>query len=179
MKDFKRLFSVCTFLVIALAANQAFTQTAASKGIVLDNRTTKPSDQDLNIRAYIELLRSDVRSQATNIVQEVMKLSDEDGEKFWPIYREYELELSKQGDRKLALIKEYTQKYDSMTDEIADKLVRGTFELEQARQELKKRYYERIKQALSAKLAARFLQVNNQILMLVDLQIASSLPVVE
>ena len=179
MNRLRLLFVTCAVVGLSLAANQAIAQTAARKPVVLDNRPTKTSDQDLNIRAYIELLRSDVRAQATSIVQEIMKLSDSDGQKFWPIYREYEFELSKQGDKRLALIKEYTDKYDSISDETADKLVGATFELEQARLDLKKRYYERIKQALSAKMAARFLQVNNQILMLIDLQIASSLPVIE
>ncbi len=38
------------------------------------------------------------------------------------------------------------------------------------------RYYERFKSVLPAKTAARFLQVEHQILLLMDLQIAASLP---
>jgi hypothetical protein len=179
MKHMKRLFVTCIFLVAALAGTQAFPQAATKKPAPKESTTAQPSNQDLNIRAYIELLRSDVRSQATAIVQEIMQLDESDGAKFWPIYREYELDLSKQGDRRFALIKEYSDNYRAMSDDTADKLVLRTFELEQARLELKKKYYERFKTALSAKTAARFLQVNNQILMLIDLQIASSLPVVQ
>jgi hypothetical protein len=174
----KRSYVAGVILVLALAGIQSFAQTAARKSAI-EIKPTQATDQDLNIRAYIELLRSDVRSQATAIVQDLMQLTESEGNKFWPIYREYELELSKQGDRKLELIKQYADKYESMSDEIADKLMLQAFELEQARLELKKRYYERIKTALSAKTAARFLQINNQILMLIDLQIASSLPVVK
>ncbi len=180
MNHRKRLLITCILLTMVLIACQAFSQTAAKKPAPKQApAATQPSDQELNIRAYIELLRSDVRSEATAIIQEMMQLSESEGDKFWPIYREYELELSKQGDKKVALIKEYSENYQSMTDEVANKLVWGTFELEQSRLELKKKYYERIKAALSAKTAARFLQVNNQILMLIDLQIASSLPVVQ
>jgi hypothetical protein len=174
----KRSYVAGMVLVIALAGIQGFAQTAARKAGI-EIKPTQATDQDLNIRAYIELLRSDVRSQATAIVQDLMQLTESEGDKFWPIYREYELELSKQGDRKFELIKQYADKYESMSDEMADRLMLQVFELEQARLELKKRYYERIKTALSAKAAARFLQVNNQILMLIDLQIASSLPVVK
>jgi hypothetical protein len=39
--------------------------------------------------------------------------------------------------------------------------------------------YERVKSALSAKTAARFLQVEHQLLLIIDLQIASSLPIVK
>jgi hypothetical protein len=38
--------------------------------------------------------------------------------------------------------------------------------------------YDRIKQAIGAITAARFAQVENQLLLIIDLQIASSLPVV-
>jgi hypothetical protein len=179
MKYLKRSLVTCIPVVLALVVSQAFPQVTAQKPKTNDARITQLSDQDLNIRAYIELLRSDIRSQATAIVAEVMQLQESEGEKFWPIYREYELELSKQGDRKFDLIKQYADNYQSMSDDIADRLVQGIFDVEQARADLKKRYYERIKQALSAKTAARFLQVNNQILMLIDLQIASSLPVIQ
>jgi hypothetical protein len=179
MNHIRRSFVTCIVMVLALAGSQAFAQTAARKPVARDQQQTQPSDQDLNIRAYIELLRSDVKAQATTIVIEVMQLSDSEGDKFWPIYHEYELELSKMGDRRFELIKQYADNYQDMSDDMADKLVHGMLDLEQARHELKKRYYERVKAALSAITAARFLQVTNQILMLIDLQFASSLPVVQ
>ena len=183
MKRSKRPFAacagICALMVLGLAANQVFTQTAAQKPQTGDKRVTEPSAEDLNIRAYMELLRSDVRSRAEDIVAEIMRFQDSEAEAFWPIYREYESELGKQGDRRFELIKQYSDNYQSMSDDAADQLVRGMFELEQERSALKRRFYERMKQALSAKTAARFLQVHNQILMLIDLQIASSLPVIQ
>jgi hypothetical protein len=44
---------------------------------------------------------------------------------------------------------------------------------------VKAKYYEKFKTALSAKTAARFLQVENQILLILDLQIAASLPIAQ
>ena len=52
-------------------------------------------------------------------------------------------------------------------------------ELESRRTALKEKYYTRLKSALSPKTAARFLQVENQLLMIIDLQIAASLPIVK
>jgi hypothetical protein len=66
-----------------------------------------------------------------------------------------------------------------MTDDVADRLARGALDLEGRRHALKMKYYDRFKSALSPKTAARFLQVENQILLLLDLQIAASLPVVQ
>ncbi len=162
-----------------LAFAQAGSKSAAQKPKSQEIKAIQPSDEDLNIRAYIELLRSDVKAAATEIIAEVMQFNDDDAAKFWPIYREFELELSKIGDGRVALIKKYADNYDDMSDDVADQLAQEVFRLEQERENLKIKYYGRIKQALTAKTATRFLQVFNQILMLTDLQIASRLPVIK
>jgi hypothetical protein len=178
MEHWKMWIATCVLIVSATTGSAAAFAQQGQKGKTERQAITQPSDQDLNIRAYIELLRSDVRSQATEVVGEIMRLEGEESKRFWPIYREFELELGRQGDRKFELIKKYSDNYGSLSDEVADELVRGIFALEQERHNLKMRYYDRMKQALSARIAARFLQVSNQILMLIDLQIAASLPAI-
>jgi hypothetical protein len=135
--------------------------------------------REANLRAYAELLRSDIRAQKSAILTELMEFTEGDDAKFWPIYREYEAELVKINDRRLALIKEYAANFAKMTDDVADRLARGALDVEGRRNDLKLRYYERFKSALGAKSAARFLQVENQMLLLLDLQIAASLPLVQ
>jgi hypothetical protein len=56
--------------------------------------TTKPAtapaatdSQETSIRAHVELLRSDVTAKKTAILTELMQLSDDQVEKFWPVYR--------------------------------------------------------------------------------------------
>jgi len=55
----------------------------------------------------IELMRSDLRTEKVAILTESMAFSEDDAEVFWPIYREYELLLSKLGDRRLELLTQY------------------------------------------------------------------------
>ena len=43
---------------------------------------------------YFELLRSDVRTAKVEILTEALDLSDAEAAAFWPVYREYETELS-------------------------------------------------------------------------------------
>jgi hypothetical protein len=133
--------------------------------------------RELNLRAYGELLRSDIRAQKVAVITEVMQFTDAEDQKFWPIYREYEAELAKLNDDRVALIKDYAMNYDNLTDASADKLALGALDLESRRHALKVKYYDRYKSALPAKTAARYLQVENQILLLLDLQIAASLPI--
>ncbi len=131
-----------------------------------------------NIQAYIELLRSDVRQQKAENLGAVMQLSAADAAKFWPIYNEYDAELTKLNDLKVANIQEYARTYDQMTDEKADELVQKALAYRRQRSELLAKYYVRVKGKLGAITAARFLQVEDQLLLIIDLQIDSALPIV-
>jgi len=66
-----------------------------------------------------------------------------------------------------------------MTDEKADELIRKSLAYQKQRAELLATTYDRVKQAVGAITAARFAQVEHQLLLIIDLQIVSSLPVVE
>jgi hypothetical protein len=98
---------------------------------------------------------------------------------FWPIYREYDLEMAKLGDERVAMIEEYARNYSQLTDTMADKLASHALDLEARRQAVKAKYYERVKKALSPRTALRCLQVEHQLLLIIDLQIAAALPVAQ
>ena len=135
--------------------------------------------REVNLRAYVELLRSDVRSQKVAIFTEMMEFTEAEDAAFWPIYRQYDVELSAINDDRVKLIADYSKNYAALTNDSADRIARGALDLEGRRHALKLKYYDRVKAALSAKQAARFLQIENQLLMLIDLQIAAALPVIE
>jgi len=168
-----RLLSVTVLMMLAACVWPASASAQAAKPASQDET------RELNLRAYSELLRSDLRSQKVSIITEMMEFTEAEDAKFWPVYREYEAELAKINDDRLKLIKEYAGSYESLTDAVADRLAKGALDLEGRRQQLKASYYEKFKAALSAKTAAKFLQVENQLLLLLDLQIASSLPIVQ
>jgi Skp family chaperone for outer membrane proteins len=168
-------------LALALASFCAATASAQqpAPAPLSSDPTPSSSSQEANIQAYVELLRSDVRARKTEILTELMNLNDTQSAKFWPIYREYDVQLQKINDQRLAGILDYAKNFQSMTDEKADQLAKLALALENQRNELKKTYYEKLRDQLGGGVAARFLQVENQMLMVIDLQIASSLPVVE
>ena len=161
-------------IVLALALTPT-TMLAQTQSAPPDEREAK----ELNLRAYVELLRSDLRTQKVAIITEMMGFTEAEDAAFWPIYREYEGEMTTLGDERVALIQEYANAYSKMTDAAADALATKALDLESRRQEVKRKYYERFKQALSAVTAARFLQVEHQLLLLIDLQISAALPIIK
>jgi hypothetical protein len=142
--------------------------------ILLIPAVIRGQDMDSNI----ELLRADVRAEKVAILGQAMDLTEEEASAFWPIQREYEGELAKLYDERVALIKAYAESYESMSDEVATDLAESVLDMEKRRIELKERYFERMSIAVSPSVAARFLQIDNQINMLIDLQIAGSLPLI-
>ena len=145
-----------------------------------DKQVLESSDNtELNTQAYIQLLRQDVQAKREAIIREGMQLDEKQGAAFWPIYKDYAAEQKKLGDQKLAIIQDYAKNYLTMNNDKADQLAQRVLALDEKRQELRRKYYEKFRQALSPIIAARFTQVENQIEMLVDLQIASSLPIIE
>jgi hypothetical protein len=142
-------------------------------------QASEKETKTLNLSAYAELLRSDVRLQKIAILTQLMGFTDAEDAAFWPIYREYDGEMAKLGDERVALIAEYAANYSALTDATAEKLAATALDLEARRQAMKAKYYERIKTALSPRTALRYLQVEQQLLLLIDLQISASLPIVK
>jgi hypothetical protein len=131
-----------------------------------------------DMEKYVEMMRSDLRTGKTALLTEALKLSDADGQKFWPIQREYETELAKIGDQRIQLIKDYAAAYDSMTDVVAKTLVDRAFTLESARLTVLKKYTDKVTKTVSPRVAARFAQVEAVVNSLIDLKLRAETPLV-
>jgi hypothetical protein len=81
-------------------------------------------------------------------------------------------------DERVENIKEYARTYNQMADEKADELGQKSLVYQKQCGELFANTYHRLKEAVGAVAAARFAQVEHQLLLIIDLQIAPSLPVV-
>src|SRR4051794_28976924 len=101
-----RIAVVATGTVLALACAMPAQEAA---------KTT--TNQEANIDTYVSLLRQDVKKGKVEILTEMMELTPDQAAKFWPVYKEYDKELTKLGDERVALIKFYGENYTSMTDQ--------------------------------------------------------------
>jgi hypothetical protein len=168
MKSLKQLFSISLFAVLTLGASAAFTRDTSSN-----------DDRELNLRAYTEMLRADVNSKRVAIITQIMEFSDADAAIFWPLFRDYDHELSKVADTRIQLISDYIKNYDYISEVKANELMSGAFAIEAERAGLKKKHFDIMSKALSARTAARFFQIENQMQDVVDLQISANLPALQ
>jgi hypothetical protein len=129
-------------------------------------------------QSYFELLRQDLSTQKVAIITEVMQFTDQEAEVFWPLYREFDFERSKIGDETLKLIKDYAENFENLTDEKAVELMNANFDLQEKELQLKRDYLKKFSDIIAPARATKFMQVMNQIDMVVDIQIASQLPLI-
>jgi hypothetical protein len=125
---------------------------------------------------YVELMRSDMRTNKTAVLTEYMHLSEADGAKFWPIQRDYENALAKLQDQRLTMIKDYAANFDSLTDKKAAEITKQAFKLADQRSALLKSTTSKVAKAVGPKVAARFAQVEGFMQALVDVKVRGQVP---
>jgi hypothetical protein len=151
--------------LLAVSNSQAQTATGQDTQVV--------SDQD------IQLLRQDLRSNKKQLIAANLKLTDTEATKFWPIYDQYAAELTKINDDKYALIKEYSNNYGSLTDPQAISLITRSLTVDKAVAELRLKYVPIINKVLPGTKTATFFQIDRRLTSLIDIQLASALPLVQ
>jgi hypothetical protein len=129
-----------------------------------------------NTDQYVELVRRDLRQEKREIIGEALSLKQSEADAFWPVYERYEAELNRLGDEKLALINDYADNYKTMTDAKAGELTSKAIDLDILRTSLLQQYLPQFQKALTNRRAAQFYQVEMPLLKIIDLQIASKLP---
>ena len=165
--------------VIAFVIGACFLAAVVIASVASTQQNSSLQSRELNFREYTALLRADIKSQRTAIITQLMEFNEDEAAGFWPIFKQYDAELAKIGDSRLNLIEDYAQHFDNLTNEKADELMAKAFGLEAERAMLKKRYFDKMKTAISATQAAKFFQIENQMQYLIDLQISALLPTVQ
>lgn len=131
------------------------------------------------IDSFIELLRSDVRTDKVEMITDAMEFTEAEATAFWPAYRTYQFELEELGDTYVAIIKDYAANSESLTDEKAKDLTERAFAYKESRLKLQKKYFKEFSKLITPIKAARWAQLENQIGLLIELQVISEIPLAE
>jgi len=150
--------TIFTILFIAILSNTAFTQT-------LDD--------------YIEIARDVLNTEKKAAVAEAMQLSEAESAPFWDLYNEYSMEANRVHNQRIALIKDFANNFENMSDEKADELWQGALSYQQQLLKLKKSYYKKFKKIITPGKAAKYFQIENKIEALINAELALEIPVIE
>jgi hypothetical protein len=150
----------------------------AQKGTAQNAQPVADRETPASLDEEIALMRSDLRSNRKKVIAANMKLTPDEAQWFWPTYDQYIDELVNINKAKYDLIKEYMQN-TNMTDEQADSLSKRWVEVDESVSQLRLKYIPIFRKVLSAKGTAMFFQLDRRVQMMIDLQLASSLPLVQ
>ena len=147
-------------------AQTVMPQESSSRGAVIGK-------QDL------DLLRKDLRAKRRELTAANLKLTEAEGERFWPVYDQYIKELIAINDKKFALIQDYANNYRTMTNDQALLFIRQWLDFDIATNQLRQKYVPIVAKVLDGKKTATFFQLDRRIAMMIELQVASQMPLVQ
>jgi fructose-specific phosphotransferase system component IIB len=127
----------------------------------------------------IQLMRQDIRSERKKIIAANLPLTETEATKFWPVYDRYIAETIKINDGRYALIKEYAQNYQTMTDDQADSFIKRWLGFDQDNTQLRMRFIPEFEKVISHKKTAMFFQMDRRLGMMIELKLASQVPLVQ
>jgi hypothetical protein len=133
----------------------------------------KPADN-------MQILREKVKADKKLLVATNMELTESEAKGFWPVYEQYQKDLTAINQRIVKLIESYAADYraKTLTDEKAKKLIDELVAIEQAEAGLKTSSVPKLSKVLPPKKVARYLQIENKIRAVVKYGLAEGVPLV-
>lgn len=156
-------FLVLVF-VVAASENSAIAQRETATGI--------------EVEKDLQLLRRDIRAEKKKIIAMNLPLTEDEATRFWPIYDQYAIEMSKQYDQFYSAIKDYAANQKTLTDPQAVDMIERWALIQVQVAQTRQKYIPIIGKVLPGKKAALFFQIDRRLFGIMDLQIASEIPLV-
>ncbi len=128
------------------------------------------------ITEAIELTREVVQTERKVIVSGNMGFTEEEGRQFWPVYNDYRSEMREVNDRRVQLVRNYLENYETFSEKQAEEMVRDFLDIEMDRLSLKRSYIRKFKKTLPQKKVLRFYQVDNKLDSIIDFDLARGIP---
>ena len=129
----------------------------------------------------MQILANKIKADKKLVVAANMKLTEEEGKAFWPLYDAYQADLQKINQRTGAGIKRYAEAYNKgeVSDETAKKLLNEMISIEEAEVKLKRSYVPKLEKAIPGVKVARYMQIESKIRAVVRYELATQIPLVQ
>jgi hypothetical protein len=138
----------------------------------------RETENGVEVEKNLELLRRDLRSEKKKIIAMNVPLTETEATKFWPVYDHYAADMSKHYDDFYSVIKEYAAKQKTLTDADAAGMVKRWSDILVELAQTRQKNVPLIQKVIPGKKAALFFQIDRRLYALMDLQIASEVPLV-
>jgi hypothetical protein len=135
--------------------------------------------QTIGLQDAIAMSRSQIQSDRQAIVAQTLGLTEQQGQVFWPLYREYRAELDKPLDSLWNLFTTYGANWQSMNNSDATKLLNEYLGIEHDVITIKQKWAKTMNEKLDGVTVARFFQIDNKLDTILRLEGAAEIPLIK
>ena len=132
----------------------------------------KPADN-------MEIVKEKIQSDKKLFIATNMQLTESEANAFWPVYESYQAEIGKLRDREIKLIEKFAASYETMSDDVAKKLLDDSVSIDSGHQKLRQSYLSKFRGVLSDKKVARYYQLESKIDAVMEYELARRIPLVK
>jgi hypothetical protein len=144
-----------------------------------DSVSAQSSEPLVSLENEIEAARKLMRTERKLVIAGELFLTQDESKAFWPVYREYETDISKIGDARVKLITEYADNFDTMTPELAERLLEESFDIAARLEKTQRSYVRKFKKVLPVIKVVRLYQIENKLNAVLDFKMAARIPLVQ
>jgi hypothetical protein len=126
----------------------------------------------------ITMVQSIYGMDKRELIAKHMKLNASQAPLFWQLYDEYEIQRKEIGQKRANNIISYADKYDQLTNDEADKLIRTSFEINLSFVQLWEVTYKKVAKSLTPVIAAQFIQAEMFIENMVRQELSLDIPLI-
>ena len=161
-----RMILSCVVLTIAFtaASSTAFAQRETATGI--------------EVEKDLALLRRDLKADKKQLIALNVPLTADEATKFWPVYDQYTGEMSKVYDEFYSIIREYAANQKTLTDAQASSMINRWAAIQVQQAQTRQKYIPIVEKVIPSRKAALFFQIDRRLYELMDLQVASQIPLI-
>ena len=149
---------------------------AASLAALSIQRVGAQPESAPSVTSDIEVLRGQIKADRKVVIAEAMQLTEAESAAFWPLYRNYRVEMDKIGDGLVKLVLEYADAYPNVPEDRAKQLLKDYTALEKKLPDQRASYLKKFARILPASKVLRLAQLENRLDLALRLQLASALP---
>ncbi len=127
----------------------------------------------------VDLMQAAFGMEKKAMVSAFIQLDAAQKDAFWALYDEYEAARKEYGKKRIQLLDQYAEKWETMTNEQADVWTAEAIKLGTNTDKLLVTYYKKIKKVTNPVVALQFWQIEGYILSGIRLSILEGLPLPE
>ena len=131
------------------------------------------------ITDQIEVTRSVAEAERKLIVSKNLKLTEAESEAFWPVYNQYREAIRKVNDKRVALIRKFASEFDTLDDDRAEGLMKDYLDFQEEHVKTRRSHVKKFSKVLPPRKLFRFYQIDGKLNVIVDFELARSIPLIQ